>query len=202
MTIFTRIGMTLSALSLVLAPAAFGYEKGVIKTEPKTPVTHTKNTTVVSKEKTCDGKEVTLTGRVVDLACYMGGMTSKDHCKCTAECLKSGVPAALVTPKGMVMLGKGHKGAGEMLAAHAYREVRVRGKMYEKNGMKYMSIESIESPVVSARHDGKKLAKATTKSDMKVYPAARPAKTSSKATVMAKSKKTDHSRMTGVAMAK
>jgi hypothetical protein len=90
------------------------------------------------------GKEVTLKGRVVDLYCSMTGQyASEDHAKCTADCLKGGVPAALETPTGLVLLGQGKKGASAHLAAMAMVEVEARGKLYEKDGLKYLDFVSV-----------------------------------------------------------
>lgn len=92
------------------------------------------------------GQEVTMTGRIVDVYCAMtGDMASADHAKCTRECIMSGVPAALETEMGIVLLGKGNKGATKLLVPLAYQEVEVSGRLFEKDGLKYLDIGKINA---------------------------------------------------------
>ncbi len=89
------------------------------------------------------GKEVTMTGRIVDLHCYMTGQfESVDHAKCTAECIRSGVPAGLETDKEFFLLGQGTKSAAKTLEPLAFEQAEIRGKLYERNGVKYLDIIS------------------------------------------------------------
>jgi hypothetical protein len=90
-------------------------------------------------------KEVTLTGKIVDLHCFMtGSQPTKDAVKCTRECLRDGVPAALEMDGGLVLLGKGMKGIGREVAQHALATVEVKGKLYEKHGLKYLDVISVK----------------------------------------------------------
>lgn len=85
--------------------------------------------------------EVTLVGKIVDLHCYMTGeYANPDHAKCAAECLRNGVPAALETPKGLFLLGAGTQGFSRKAAALAHEDVEVKGKLYEKHGVKYVDV--------------------------------------------------------------
>jgi hypothetical protein len=91
------------------------------------------------------GKEVTLTGKVVDLHCFMtGSQPTKDVVKCTRECLRDGVPAALEVDGGLVLLGKGLRGIGRELTRHAQDTVEIKGKLYEKHGLKYVDVASVK----------------------------------------------------------
>lgn len=91
------------------------------------------------------GKEVTLTGKIVDLHCFMtGAPEEKDAAKCAAKCLKEGVPAALETGNGLILLGKGMNGIGREASRHALSMVEVKGKLYEKHGLKYLDVTSIK----------------------------------------------------------
>ena len=91
------------------------------------------------------GKEVTLTGKVVDLHCYMtGSQPTKDVVKCTRECLRDGVPAALEINGGLVILGKGLRGIGRELVRHAQDTVEIKGKLYERHGLKYVDVTSFK----------------------------------------------------------
>jgi len=91
-------------------------------------------------------KESTLTGRVVDIHCFMTGQfPSEDKAKCTADCIKAGVPAALETPTGLILLGQGTGGAAKSLVPLAYQQVEVKGQLFEKAGVKYLDITSIQA---------------------------------------------------------
>lgn len=93
-----------------------------------------------------NGKEVTLKGRIVDLHCYFtGDMASADAAKCTADCIKAGVPAGLETPTGLVVLGEAKKSPAKDLVAHVAGEVSIEGTLYERSGLKYLDIKKVES---------------------------------------------------------
>jgi hypothetical protein len=97
-------------------------------------------------EKRPGFREATLTGKVVDLHCYMTGrFPSTDAVKCTRECLMVGVPAALETEDGLVMIGKGPKGAGREVAPFALQNVELKGKLYERRGVRYIDFASVKA---------------------------------------------------------
>jgi hypothetical protein len=88
-------------------------------------------------------QDVTLSGRIVDLHCFMTEkFETEDRAKCTEECIRAGVPAALETEDGVVIIGKGTKGAAGAVAAFAYEDVELRGKLYERHGVRYIDIVS------------------------------------------------------------
>jgi hypothetical protein len=91
-------------------------------------------------------KEVTLTGTIVDLHCYMTDDYSGDKAKCAADCIKAGVPAALATADGLVLLGQGYAGAAKVCAPLAMQAVEVHGRLIEKNGVKYLDVISVKRP--------------------------------------------------------
>lgn len=111
-----------------------------------------------------DGKEVTLTGRLVDLHCAMTGKyPSADKTQCTEQCLRAGVTPALETEGGLVILGKGMTSPARMLADHAFQDIKVTGKLYEKAGLRYLdyatatpTIERMPSRTIDddGDHDG------------------------------------------------
>lgn len=88
-------------------------------------------------------QEVTLKGRVVDLHGFMTGQfASADHVKCTADCIRQGVPAGLETAQGLVVLGQGANGPGRTLIPLAFQNAEVTGKLYTKGGVRYIDITS------------------------------------------------------------
>lgn len=100
------------------------------------------------------GKEVTLTGRIVDFHGYMTGqMVSADPVRCTVDCIRSGVPAGLETETGLVILGQGVTGPMKTLLPFAYQDVEVKGKLFEKAGVKYLDLSSIRKVTESAEEE-------------------------------------------------
>ena len=88
----------------------------------------------------------TLTGEVVDLACFLGhGEKGKDHAKCAKQCIQKGLPVGLLTEKGEVYLaiGPDHKKANELLASKAAQVVTVVGKKSENFGAKMIEVHGI-----------------------------------------------------------
>jgi hypothetical protein len=89
-------------------------------------------------------RDVILTGQVVDLQNFMTGtFPSSDHVKCTAECLRAGVPAALVTEDGLVIIGEGAKGPARTITEFAMAEVEMQGKLYERHGIRYIDMTAV-----------------------------------------------------------
>lgn len=94
-------------------------------------------------------REVTMTGRVVSVHAFMTGQSaSPDQAKIAADNIRAGVPAALDTPTGLVLLGQGTTGVGRTLIPLAFQDVEVHGKLYEKGGVRYIDIASVEAVAV------------------------------------------------------
>ena len=135
-----RWGIAVVTVVLLLCPALLGWyasadePTGQAQPPPAKPIM-----------KETAAKEATLTGRIVDLHCYMtGDYATADHAKCTAECIKKGVSAALETATGLVLLGNGMEGTARKVELFALQNVQVRGKIYEKHGLKYLDITEIK----------------------------------------------------------
>ena len=91
-------------------------------------------------------REATLTGRVIDLHCYMTEQfPSADAVKCTRECIRVGVPAALETDDGLIIIGKGPKGPARDIAPLALQDVELKGKLYERHGLRYIDVISAKA---------------------------------------------------------
>lgn len=89
-------------------------------------------------------RNVTLTGRLVDLHSFMTDKyADADRAKTTADRLKAGVPAGLDTPAGLIVLGTGAKYSPDKLIPLAYQEVEVKGKPYYRRGARYLEFTSI-----------------------------------------------------------
>ena len=98
------------------------------------------------------GKEVTLTGEIIGLQCYvsgaMGKATGPDHKQCATDCAKGGIPLALLEEKTKTVYMCGQtksamKGANELLMPYIADKVRVSGTLVEKGGMKMVLISKM-----------------------------------------------------------
>ena len=93
-------------------------------------------------------KTITITGNVVGTACYLGHNShGEGHAECAVQCAKAGVPLAILDSesKTLYLPLSGHQGANDKLIEFAEKTVRVTGKAIDKDGMKAISIESIEA---------------------------------------------------------
>lgn len=98
------------------------------------------------REKNPPPRDVTLTGTVVDLHSFMTEKyESSDKAKCTRDCIRAGVPAALETQEGLVLIGEGTKGSARTIMALAFQAAELKGKLYEKHGVRYIDIKSAQA---------------------------------------------------------
>lgn len=89
-------------------------------------------------------KETVLSGKVVDLQTYMAGETTgTGKAKSSAQLIRNGVPAALETDKGLVIIGAGRKVSPRTIANHAGTRVELKGKLYEKANVKYLDVTAV-----------------------------------------------------------
>ena len=95
-------------------------------------------------------EEVTITGEVVDLACWLSdGKMGPDHAKCAQTCVKGGTPAGIVTESGQVYLVVVHGKDGKSPLDHVGERVEVKGHTVERGGMNGIiasSCKKLEAP--------------------------------------------------------
>lgn len=132
----TKAKWVASALAVVIATSIgisslFAQERS--RSKPRT-----------SPPRSTRSQEVTLSGKVVDLQSHMTGeFVGKNPEACSRNCIRRGVPAALETESGLIVLGMA-KGNLSKLAPHAMQLVELRGTLYEKHGVKYLEVASIK----------------------------------------------------------
>jgi hypothetical protein len=90
------------------------------------------------------GSDITVTGEVLDMACYLDhGAQGEKHADCAKMCISSGLPVGLKTAEGTVYLLIGqHKPANDQLAEYAAKTVTVKGKFVARDGVNLL--ENIE----------------------------------------------------------
>ncbi len=94
------------------------------------------------------GGEVTVTGEVLDMACYLDhGAHGAKHADCAKKCISSGLPVGLKGTDGKTYLLIGeHMPANEELAKHAAETITVHGKLVERDGINLLeNIEIVKS---------------------------------------------------------
>ena len=102
-----------------------------------------------SGPETIDLGTTTLTGEIVDSKCYLGVMNpgrGKVHRDCAARCLSGGIPPALLTSTGEIVLLVNRDGkafAQDALRAFVDEVVVVRGDLVRRGEIKMMQAENI-----------------------------------------------------------
>ena len=101
----------------------------------------------MAQEKTAAAPQ-TLKGEVVDLSCYMDhGAHGDSHKKCAESCIKKGLPAGLLTADGQLyLLVENHSEAKSYakLSGYAADKVAITGTVFDKNGMKAISVNEVK----------------------------------------------------------
>jgi hypothetical protein len=90
------------------------------------------------------GGPVTVTGEVLDMACYLDhGAHGAKHEDCARMCISSGLPVGIKSADGKVYLLIGeHKPANEQLAQYAAKTITVKGKLVSRDGINLL--ENVE----------------------------------------------------------
>lgn len=80
---------------------------------------------------------VTVTGEVLDMACYLDhGAHGAKHADCANKCISSGLPVGLKSADGTVYLLIGeHKPLNDALAGLGGKTVTVKGKLVTRDGI-------------------------------------------------------------------
>jgi hypothetical protein len=87
----------------------------------------------------------TITGEVVDLACYLGhGEKGPGHKDCARKCITSGLPVGIKTADGLYLaIGSEHAPANAALASLAAQQVTVEGEVTERDGVHLIVIKKV-----------------------------------------------------------
>ena len=104
-------------------------------------------TQLLAQEKSA-GKEMTVSGEVVDVACYlMGDAKGADHAKCAAACAKNGSALGILSADGKLyvsLLPDDHKTSpNQILMDHIGHTVEAKGLVRVKGGVQGIMIKSV-----------------------------------------------------------
>lgn len=94
------------------------------------------------------GREVTVTGMVVDVSCKFGqGLSGAEHRMCAQVCADKGIPLAILGDDGKLYIPTSTAMPGEAqnarLKEHAEHRVTVTGKAFPAGGAQALQIASI-----------------------------------------------------------
>lgn len=87
----------------------------------------------------------TVTGEVVDLACYLGhGERGAGHRECAQKCIASGLPVGIKSEKGLyLVVGSEHGTANQQLASLAAKTVTAEGTVTERDGVRLLALKKV-----------------------------------------------------------
>lgn len=96
------------------------------------------------------GKVETISGELLDMACYMmhEGKGAK-HAKCAGACVQGGAPLGLLTKDGSVLLVVGdHDDQKPYVEAKAQagKNAKLTGTVFTRGGLKAIVVSKVEKP--------------------------------------------------------
>ena len=93
--------------------------------------------TLLADEQPSASGVVTVTGEVLDMACYIDhGAHGEKHAGCAKSCIESGLPVGIKSGNGTVYLIIGeHKPLNKELAQYAAKTITVKGKLVTRDGI-------------------------------------------------------------------
>ncbi|HKB07881.1 MAG TPA: hypothetical protein VKF61_06365 [Candidatus Polarisedimenticolia bacterium] len=104
--------------------------------------------TTLAAEKAA-ASDVTLTGEVLDLACYIShGAKGPDHAGCAAKCAEMGQPVGLAASDGKVyVLVADHADSSAFTKAKsmAGKKVEIKGEVAAKDGINALTVHAVKT---------------------------------------------------------
>jgi hypothetical protein len=97
--------------------------------------------------RSADAPDVTLTGEVVDLHCYVTrGAAGPDHAGCANACIGRGVTPGFVADDGrvFVLLGARPFPVKDQIAGLAGEKVTLTGTPVERGGVRALQLKTVE----------------------------------------------------------
>ncbi len=100
-------------------------------------------------EKAAGGKDVTVQGEILDLACYTShAAKGADHASCATKCLKAGQPMGLLSTDGTVYLlfaDHGNGKAFDQAKDFAGKKVEIAGGPASQGSLKGITVHSVKA---------------------------------------------------------
>ena len=99
------------------------------------------------------GKMVTVTGQVIDLACYTSsGAHGANHAKCAMACAKAGGALGILTSDGNVLVAiepKPGMSPNKLLLPYVEKNVTVTGTEFSGHGLSTIAISKVSAAAMS-----------------------------------------------------
>lgn len=96
------------------------------------------------------GSNQTISGEIVDMACYMSGEEhGSKHAKCAGMCVTGGAPMGLLTKSGdLYLVVADHADEKPYAEAKtlAGKDVKLTGKVSKKGGVQALIVDKTEKP--------------------------------------------------------
>ena len=103
---------------------------------------------VVSARPAVAADDVTVSGEVIDMACYIGhDAHGPDHKQCAVKCAQMGQPLGLLSPDGKVYLlvaDHADKAPYEKVRTMAGDKATIKGESGSKNGITSLSVKEVK----------------------------------------------------------
>lgn len=94
------------------------------------------------------GTEITVTGEVLDMACYISdNLSGPEHADCAKACIRKGLPVGIKSrDDGRVYLLVGNSSSlNDQLADYAAKTITVKGKIRSRNGFAMLDNVTIQT---------------------------------------------------------
>lgn len=105
-------------------------------------------TAALASENAMSGKQMSVTGQVIDLACFTAaGLHGASHKACALACAKAGGSLGILTKDGEVYVSIEPKPAtnpNKFLLSHLEETVTATGTVFESHGLKSIAIASVK----------------------------------------------------------
>ena len=100
----------------------------------------------VAAVRVTDGTPITVTGEVLDMACYIASnLSGPEHAECARTCIRNGLPVGIKAPDGKAYLLVGaNMPLNAQLADYAAKTVTVKGIVRRREGFLMLDQVTIE----------------------------------------------------------
>ena len=101
-------------------------------------------------DEKAEGPSQTISGEIVDMACYMSGEEhGSKHAKCAGMCVTGGAPMGLLTKSGdlyLVVADHADEKPYEAAKKMAGNDAKLTGKVTKKGGVQALIVDKTEKP--------------------------------------------------------
>ncbi len=101
------------------------------------------------KHEKAEKKPETISGEVIDMACFTDhGATGAKHQECAKTCISGGLPVGILTAKEVYIVIGDHKPINDKLAPLAAEKVKVTGEVVHRKGVNMIIVKNPDTDIV------------------------------------------------------